>query len=108
MNDVVLAAVSGGYRALLLRRGDNADRAVVRSLVPVSTRHDDGQGVADNRVSALLYELPVRIADPVERLEAVRNQMTKLRRPTSRKPVRWSTSIGDFVPARWSWAPSAG
>ena len=52
---------------------------MVRSLVPVSTRHDDGQGVPDNRVSALLYELPVHIADPVERLEVVQEQMAGLK-----------------------------
>ncbi len=44
---------------------------MVRSLVPVSTRHDDGLGVPDNRVSTLLYDLPVQVADPVERLELV-------------------------------------
>ena len=43
INDVVLAAISGGYGALL-SRGEDADSAVIRSLVPVSTRHDDGRG----------------------------------------------------------------
>jgi len=43
INDVVLAALSGGYRELLLSCGEDADRAVLRSLVPVSTRHEDGQ-----------------------------------------------------------------
>src|ERR1019366_9090419 len=74
INDVVLAAVSGGYREPLLSRGEDADRALVRSLVPVSTRHDDGHGGTGNRVSALLYDLPVQIADPVERLEVVHEQ----------------------------------
>ena len=79
VNDVVLAAVSGGYRALLIERGDDADRAVVRSLVPVSTRHADGHGVPDNRVSALLCELPVHIGDPVDRLEAMKGEMAKMK-----------------------------
>ena len=38
VNDVVLSAVSGGYRRLLIDRGDDASQAIVRSLVPVSTR----------------------------------------------------------------------
>ena len=46
VNDVVLAAVTGGYRALLMERGDNLERAIVRSLVPVSTRGADSQGDA--------------------------------------------------------------
>ena len=64
INDVVLAAVSGGYRDLLLARGDDANHAVVRSAVPVSTRHDDGRGIPDNRVSTLLYDLPVACRRP--------------------------------------------
>jgi len=97
VNDVVLAAVAGGYRALLMARGDEADQAVVRSLVPVSTRHDDGHGVPDNRVSALLYELPVGLADPVERLEAVRTQMTRLKGSHIVEAGEMVTSAGDLV-----------
>ena len=55
---------------LLTSRGEDPDHAVVRSLVPVSTRGDDAHGVPDNQVTALLYDLPVQIADPVERLRA--------------------------------------
>jgi WS/DGAT/MGAT family acyltransferase len=98
VNDVVLAAVSGGYRALLMERGDDADRAVVRSLVPVSTRHDDGRGVPDNRVSALLYELPVQIADPVERLQVVHDQMTKLKSSHISEAGEAVTTIGNLAP----------
>jgi diacylglycerol O-acyltransferase len=78
VNDVVLTAVAGGYRALLLARGDDADHAVVRSLVPTSTRAEGAHGVLDNRVSALLLDLPVQVADPRERLGVVRDQMREL------------------------------
>jgi diacylglycerol O-acyltransferase / wax synthase len=98
VNDVVLAAVSGGYRALLEERGDDPDKAVVRSLVPVSTRHDDAHGVPDNRVSALLYELPVHLADPVERLEAVHAQMTRLKSSHISEAGESVTTIGNLAP----------
>jgi diacylglycerol O-acyltransferase / wax synthase len=98
VNDVVLAAVAGGYRALLIERGDDADHAVVRSLVPVSTRHDDGRGVPDNRVSALLYELPVQLASPIERLEAVRAQMSGLKASHMAEAGELVTSVGDLAP----------
>jgi diacylglycerol O-acyltransferase / wax synthase len=98
VNDVVLAAVAGGYRALLIERGDDADHAVVRSLVPVSTRHIDGRGVLDNRVSALLYELPVQYAHPVDRLEAVRAQMSELKVSHMVEAGELVTSIGDLAP----------
>ncbi len=98
INDVVLAVVSGGYRELLLSRGDDADRAKVRSLVPVSTRHDDGRGKADNRVSILLYDLPVQVADPVERLELVHEQMTELKASHVAEAGETVTTLGDLAP----------
>jgi WS/DGAT/MGAT family acyltransferase len=98
VNDVVLAAVSGGYRELLLSRGEDADQARVRSLVPVSVRHEDGHGLLDNRVSTLLYDLPVHVADPVERLALVRRQMTDLKGSHMVESGETLTFLGDFVP----------
>ncbi|MEZ5238494.1 MAG: WS/DGAT domain-containing protein [Microthrixaceae bacterium] len=48
-------------------------------MVPVSVRRDDGKGVPDNRVSTLLFEMPVGIEDPVERLGAVTRDMAELK-----------------------------
>ena len=98
INDVVLATVSGGYRELLLSRGEDADRAIVRSLVPVSTRHDDGHGASGNRASALLYDLPVQVADPVERLEVVHDQMTELKASHMAEAGEAVTAIGNLAP----------
>jgi diacylglycerol O-acyltransferase len=66
--------------------------------VPVSTRHDDGHGVADNRVSTLLYDLPVHVADPVERLELVHEQMTKLKASHMVEAGETVTSVGNLAP----------
>jgi len=98
INDVVLAAVSGGYRSLLTEHGDDPDLAVVRSLVPVSTRHDNGHGIPDNRVSALLYELPVQVADPVERLRLVQAQMKALKSSHIAEAGEVVTTIGNLAP----------
>ena len=98
VNDVVLAAVAGGYRALLQARGDDVATATVRSLVPVSTRHEDGDGVPDNRVSALLYELPVGLADPVDRLEAVQAQMSDLKASHIAEAAETMATATDLVP----------
>ena len=80
VNDVVLAAVSAGYRDLLAERGDDPDTAVLTTLVPVSVRGPEADGVPDNRVSAILFELPVGIADPVERVHHVCAEMAALKR----------------------------
>ena len=68
VNDVALAAVTGGFRRLLLSRGEIPDAYAVRSLVPVSTRAPGEESITDNRVSLMLPYLPVDMADPVERL----------------------------------------
>ncbi len=98
VNDVVLAAMAGGYRRLLLEHGDDADRAVLRSLVPVSTRHDDGRGIPDNRLSALIYELPVRVTDPLERLEVVQRELAALKAEHLTDAGEVVTEAGNFVP----------
>jgi WS/DGAT/MGAT family acyltransferase len=83
-NDVLLAAVTRGFRDLLLSRGESADR-VVRTLVPVSVRGRDAAGLAvgdgslANRISAMFAELPVHLEDPAERLRAVSAQMAGLK-----------------------------
>lgn len=70
VNDVILAAMAGGFRELLRSRGEPVRSRVVRNLVPVSVR-PSGDDHADNQVSGLLGHLPVGVADPVERLAAV-------------------------------------
>ncbi len=79
VNDVIMAAVTGGYRAVLLAHGEDPARCSVRSLVPVSVRGREGRGVPDNQVSGLLLDLPVEVEDPVERLAEVRRRMGALK-----------------------------
>jgi WS/DGAT/MGAT family acyltransferase len=98
LNDVVLAAVAGGYRAVLLGRGDDADAAVVRTLVPVSLRSEDAHGVPDNRVSAMLLELPVHIDDPVERLRSVQAHMVALKDSHMTEAGGVVTLVGNLAP----------
>ncbi len=71
VNDVVLACVTGGFRDLLVHRGEPVDGRRVRNLVPVSMR-PPGDDSAQNRISGMLGHLPVGVADPLDRLAAVR------------------------------------
>lgn len=97
VNDVILAAMTAGWRTYLQHRGDPVDGAV-RTLVPVSVRHDDGIGVPDNRVSALLLELPTHIDDPRARFEAVRAEMAERKASYMSEAGEWVTSVADLVP----------
>lgn len=78
VNDVVLAAITAGFRELLLARGDDLTGAVVRTLVPVSVRARDDHS-ANNQVSAMFAELPVAEVDPIERLRLVSEQLAGLK-----------------------------
>ncbi len=79
LNDVVLGVLAGAYRTLLEHRGEDPDTTVLRTLVPVSVRSDDARGELDNQVSAILFELPVHLADPKERVELVHEKMQDLK-----------------------------
>jgi len=70
INDVVLAAVTGGLRRLLVSRGEHLTGLELQVLVPVGVPHDDGHALG-NDVSAMLVRLPVWCADPGERLALV-------------------------------------
>jgi WS/DGAT/MGAT family acyltransferase len=78
-NDVVLTAVSGGFRALLLARGETPGARAVRTLVPVNVRMPGEESIRDNRVSLMFADLPVDIAHPVARLMALRAQLNRLK-----------------------------
>jgi WS/DGAT/MGAT family acyltransferase len=77
INDVVLAAVTGGLRSLLEHRGEPVDDLVLGALVPVSVRQQGEHGALGNLVAAILAPLPVGEADPVRRLQAVRQAMNE-------------------------------
>lgn len=98
VNDVVLAAVSGGFRELLSSRGEDPNSAVVRTAIPVSVRGADGHGVTDNRVSTLLYELPVGIADPVQRLAMIHDEVAAAKGSHMAEVGEAFTTIGDLAP----------
>jgi len=102
-NDVVLAAITNGFRELLLARDESVDR-VVRSLVPVSVRprRSDGVAVGDgtlqNKVSAMFAELPVGIDDPAERLRVITVQMEGLKESKEAVAGEALTSLSGFAP----------
>ncbi|HUK71349.1 MAG TPA: wax ester/triacylglycerol synthase family O-acyltransferase [Streptosporangiaceae bacterium] len=98
VNDVVLAAISGGFRALLLARGEHPEPHMVPSLVPVSVRGPGHEGVYENRVSAVLANLPVHVADPVDRLDAVRAELSALKASKESMAGEALVSLGRYTP----------
>ena len=100
VNNVVLAAISGGFRTLLLARGEEPGPHMVRSLVPVSVRAPGEENVYENQVSAVLADLPVHVADPAERLAAVRAELLGLKASKEAVAGEALTSLGRFTRSR--------
>jgi diacylglycerol O-acyltransferase / wax synthase len=93
VNDVVLAAVTAGFRDLLISREEVADDLVVRSLVPVSLRGADDRQPVSNHISALLVNLPVSEADPLRRLDILHEQMDNLKRTNQAASAEFLTGL---------------
>ncbi len=98
VNDVILASITGGFRTFLAARGEVVDGRTIRSMVPVSVRRADQTGALGNQVSAVLADLPIGIADPVERLAAITEQLNGLKRSGMATGVEGMMSAADFVP----------
>jgi diacylglycerol O-acyltransferase len=98
VNDVVLAVITNGFRELLQSRGEAVAEQTVRTMVPVSVRAASERGTYNNRVSAMFAELPVGIADPVERLDSIRTQMEGLKESKQAVAGEVLTSLSGFAP----------
>ncbi|RDI68263.1 wax ester/triacylglycerol synthase family O-acyltransferase [Nocardia pseudobrasiliensis] len=99
VNDVAVAAVASAYRAVLLRRDEQPAHGTVRVLIPVSMRTAEAKDVLDNRVSALLPILPVEVADPLERLTAVHEQISVHRSRGEADAQRSLLSLATLLPS---------
>ena len=80
VNDVALAAVTGGLRAVLEAREETPPEAGLRAMVPVNVRGAAEQLALGNRITSLFVHLPVdegnalvryaRVLEDAERLKA--------------------------------------
>jgi diacylglycerol O-acyltransferase len=98
VNDVMLAAVSGALGALLRERGVATDGMSVRALVPVSLRTEAQRGALGNQITAMFAALPVGVAEPVQRLRAVRAEMDRLKGSRRLLGAQLLTSMEEFAP----------
>ncbi len=98
VNDVVLAAITSGFRDLLQGRGDlSSDELVVRTMVPVSVRSESQRGNLDNQISCVFVDLPVGDPDPLSRLTSIRGQMDEHKKALQALDVPSIIAMGDFV-----------
>src|SRR2546429_695723 len=98
VNDVVLAVVTGALRNWLRQRGIKTDGLELRALVPVSIRAEDERGRLGNRIAAMRGPLPVYVADPVRRLQIVREAMGELKQSKQALGAEVISRFNDFAP----------
>lgn len=98
VNDVVLAAASSGFRDMLLSRGEEPAPHMVPSLIPVSLRTSGDECSYENRVSLLVADLPVHVAEPADRLATVREEMSALKDAHGPSAAQALVALGHYTP----------
>lgn len=98
LNDVMLTTVTLAFQRLLVNRGEPLRNRAVRALVPVSVRHTDQHGQWDNRVSAILADLPVATRGSVAVLAAVSQRMDALKSSHEAEAGEVVTAMADLLP----------
>jgi diacylglycerol O-acyltransferase / wax synthase len=91
VNDILLSCAAGAMRRYLADKGDTTEGVEIRAIVPIDLR-ESGDSTLGNRFGLLAVELPVGVADPIERLLTVRQRMLALK--SSYEP---STTLGLFA-----------
>jgi diacylglycerol O-acyltransferase len=98
VNDAVLAAITAGFRTLLLAREETPHPHTVPSLVPVSLRAPGEENQYDNRVSAMIVHLPVHLDDPVEQFAAIHRQVADLKAAGEWAAGQTAMSLASYLP----------
>ena len=98
INDVALAAITEGYRSVLLHRGEKPRPDSLRTLVPVSVRTADSADKPGNRISIMLPYLPVDEDDPIQQLRTVHSRMTRTKQGGQRQAGNMAVSMTGYVP----------
>lgn len=92
LNDVVLAVVGGALRRYLEREGQPLDEPLV-AAVPVSTHDAEGDDLT-NSYSVMFTQLATDLADPIERLEAIRRCSE---REKQREHPFWGNALAELL-----------
>ncbi len=99
VNDVMLTILGGALGRYLQDHGVKTDGASVRLQIPVNVRREDEKGALGNRVSMMVPDIPVGIADPAARLAAVRAEMQRLKSQDQVNAFEELLSLAQNMPA---------
>ncbi|MER6177034.1 wax ester/triacylglycerol synthase family O-acyltransferase [Streptosporangium sp. NPDC001681] len=97
VNDVVMALCAGALRQWLIKHDALPEQPLVAG-VPFSLRVP-GDRRAGNQVTIMITTLATQVADPLERLLAVRDAMRLIKDRSSLAPASWIQELSDIMPS---------
>jgi WS/DGAT/MGAT family acyltransferase len=98
INDVVLAICSGALRAYLLHHKELPAETLI-AVAPINLRERKGEAeVPGNNISAMSVELATHLADPVERLIAIRDYTVAAKASKTGISARVMTDLTKHIP----------
>lgn len=97
INDVVLAQVGGALRDYLLGHDELPQTSLV-AMCPISVRTPGEAGRQGNRVAAMMVPLCTEVADPLERLAAVRLATSQTKEIVEAVDARLLSDGMQFIP----------
>ncbi|MBW2549926.1 MAG: wax ester/triacylglycerol synthase family O-acyltransferase [Deltaproteobacteria bacterium] len=97
LNDVVLAICAGALRRYLDDKGELPNKPLL-GMIPVSTRGQDEHGKMGNKVSGMLLDLATDVADPVERLNVIKEHTQGGKAFEKSGATRAFVDLWDFIP----------
>ncbi|MEO1171919.1 MAG: WS/DGAT domain-containing protein, partial [Myxococcota bacterium] len=98
INDVVLAICSGALRSYLQHHNELPEESLI-GWVPINARKNKGDEKAGNQIAAMTAALQTQLADPLARLQAIRNASKKSKEAKSGLSARIMTDLSQHVPA---------
>jgi WS/DGAT/MGAT family acyltransferase len=98
VNDVALAAVTGGLRRLLESRGEELPAQGLRAMVPMNVRQASEKLALGNRVSSLFVHLPVAAGTTIERYERVMAEAEELKKGSQAVGTSTIISVAGLAP----------
>ena len=79
VNDVLLSCVAGAIASYLRQHGDDPSGKEIRAMVPINLRPMEDAWKLGNRFGLIPLVLPIGVANPIERVYAVRARMSALK-----------------------------
>jgi WS/DGAT/MGAT family acyltransferase len=100
VNDVVLAAVAGGLRALLAHRRELTDGLTQRAMVTIVEQHEPSENTHGNKPGWIMVPLPLDEPDPIRRVRTIAAE-TAVRKRRARPEA--GSGIFRFMAAQRLW-----